>query len=145
MTELAADDGRTRLLTERGLQVALAGFAAAQLLTGIVIVTAPSLFHEWFANFGPKHPHLLRDVGTIYLATGVALAVSVRRPSWRQGAVGVLALQYAAHAVNHLVNVNNADPAWVGPFDLAVQVAGTAILLWLLGQVVQDPPHTRDS
>lgn len=146
MTGLAGDHhAPSRLLTERGLRIILAGFAVAQLVTGIVIVTAPSLFHEWFANFGPKHPHLLRDVGTIYLATGVALAVSVRRPSWRQGAVGVLALQYAAHAVNHLVDVNNAEPAWVGPFDLAVQVAGTAILLWLLGQVAQEPPRARDS
>lgn len=146
MTDLAADDGRrTRLLTERGLRITLAGFAVAQLLTGIVMVSAPSLFHEWFANFGPKHPHLLRDVGTIYLATGIALAVSVRRPSWRQGAVGVLALQYAAHAINHVVDVNNAEPAWVGPFDLAVQLAGTAILVWLLGQVAQEPRRARDS
>ena len=133
------------MLTERALRIILIVLAVAQLATGIVMVTAPSLFHEWFANFGPKHPHLLRDVGTIYLATGIGLLVSVRRPAWRPGVVGVLVLQYAAHAVNHLFDVNRAEPAWVGPFDLAVQVAGTVILAWLLTQVAQDSPRARDS
>lgn len=133
------------MLTERALRIILVGFAVAQLATGLVMVSAPSLFHEWFANFGPKHPHLLRDVGTIYLATGVGLLISVRRPGWRPGVVGVLVLQYAAHAVNHLVDINKADPAWVGPFDLAVEVAGTVILAWLLVQVTQDSPRARDS
>jgi hypothetical protein len=58
--------------------------------------------------------------------------VAVRRAGWRVPVLAVAFLQYALHSVNHLIDVGEADPEWLGPANL-VAVALTALLLgWML-------------
>ena len=52
--------------------------------------------------------------------------LAARRPSWRAPALALVGLQYALHALNHLLDVGDADPSWVGPFDLVSLAVGAA-------------------
>jgi hypothetical protein len=56
----------------------------------------------------------------------------VRRVSWRVPLLAFAVLQYALHALNHLVDVGEADPSWLGPANLALVVLSTALLAWML-------------
>ena len=85
-----------------------------------------------WGGFGPFNDHYVRDVSTFYLALVLALVVASRRPSWRAPVLWVALLQYAFHAVNHVVDVGDAEPGWVGPADvisLAIGAAAFALLL----------------
>ena len=55
------------------------------------------------------------DVATWYLALGAATLVSVRRVSWRVPVLALALVQYVLHALNHLIDIGEADPAWLGP------------------------------
>jgi hypothetical protein len=49
--------------------------------------------------------------------------------------VPVLALafiQYALHSVNHLIDVGEADPGWLGPANLVALLLATLLLGWML-------------
>jgi hypothetical protein len=96
----------------------LAVFAVLQLLTGALLWLAPGFFYEEVGPFGPRNDHYMGDLATWYLALGALVLVAVRRREWR-GPVLVLALlQNGLHAVNHLLDVGEADPAWLGPATL---------------------------
>jgi hypothetical protein len=105
--------------------------AGVQLVLGLSQAAAPGRFYDAVANFGARSDHTLRDVSTYYLASAVALAVAARRPSWRAPVLAVVGLQYVLHALNHLLDVGDADPSWVGPFDLASLAVGAALIGWL--------------
>jgi len=96
----------------------LAAFAALQLLTGALLWLAPGFFYEQVGPFGPRNDHYMGDLATWYLALGALALVAVRRREWR-GPVLALALgQNVLHAMNHLLDVGDADPAWLGPATL---------------------------
>jgi hypothetical protein len=42
------------------------------------------------------------------------------------------ALQYGLHALNHLLDIGDADPGWVGPFDFITLAAVAAVFLFAL-------------
>lgn len=105
--------------------------AGVQLLIGLSQALAPGRFYDAIANFGARNDHFLRDVATYYLASAAALAIAARRPSWRAPVLAVVGFQYALHALNHLMDVGDADPSWVGPFDFVSLAAGTLLIGWL--------------
>jgi hypothetical protein len=105
--------------------------AGVQLLLGLFQAAAPGRFYDAIADFGARNDHFLRDVATYYLASGLALAIAARRPSWRAPVLAVVGLQYALHTLNHLLDVGDADPSWVGPFDFVSLAIGTALIGWL--------------
>ena len=72
------------------------------------------------------------DTATWYLANGAALLLAVRRPSWRLPVLFLTAVQYALHSFNHLLDVGEADPGWLGPANLVSLVLATALLGWML-------------
>jgi hypothetical protein len=113
------------------LRTGLLAVAAVQLATGLWLALAPRSFYSALADFGPRNVHDLRDMAAFYLASGVVLGVAVARPSWRAPALALVGLQFALHAVNHLVDVGDADPSWIGWFDLLSLAAGAG-LLWVL-------------
>ncbi|HWH96251.1 MAG TPA: DUF4345 family protein [Baekduia sp.] len=113
------------------LRVGLLAVAVVQLATGLWLAIAPGSFYDAIADFGPRNEHDLRDMAAFYLASAIVLAVAARRPSWRAPALALVGLQFALHAVNHLVDIADADPSWVGPFDLVSLLAGTALILAL--------------
>jgi hypothetical protein len=100
------------------LRAGLWALAALQLVTGLALAVVPGTFYSAIADFGPRNEHDLRDMAAFYLASAVVLAVAAGRPSWRAPALALVGLQSALHALNHLADVANADPSWVGPFDL---------------------------
>jgi hypothetical protein len=113
------------------LRVGLIALAAAQLVQGLLLVVAPGAFYDAVANFGPRNDHDLRDMAAFYLASSVVLAVAVSRPSWRAPTLALIGLQYALHTLNHLLDAGDADPSWVGVFDVVSLAAGALLIGWL--------------
>src|SRR3954469_195782 len=113
------------------LRAGVLTLAGVQLVQGLLLLLTPGSFYDAVANFGPENHHDLRDMAAFYLASGIVLVVAAGRPSWRAPALALVGLQFALHALNHLVDVGDADPGWVGPFDLLSLAAGT-LLIWAL-------------
>ena len=114
------------------MPVLLAIFGVIQLLTGALLWLAPGFFYDEIGPYGPRNDHYMADLATWYLALGVVLFVAIRRTAWRVPVLCVLVLQYALHTVNHLIDVSEADPGWLGPADLASLVLTTILLGWML-------------
>ena len=115
-----------------GLRAGVLTLAAVQLVTGLSLLISPSRFYDAIADFGPYNPHDLRDMAAFYLASAVVLAVAATsRPSWRAPALALVGLQYALHALNHLLDVGDANPGWVGPLDVVSLALGALALGWL--------------
>lgn len=113
--------------TATALRAGITVLACVQLGLGIFMVVAPGSFYEALAHFGPANDHLIRDVGAFYLALGAGLLISLARPTWRAPMLVVGAVWYALHAANHALDIGRADPAWVGPADLALLVLGAVV------------------
>jgi hypothetical protein len=111
------------------MKTALIAFAALQLLTGALLWLAPGFFHDEIGPFGPRNDHYMGDLATWYLALGVVVLAAVRRPQWRVPVLALAVLQNALHAFNHLLDVGEADPEWLGPATLLSLVALTAVLV----------------
>jgi hypothetical protein len=107
-------------------------FATVQLVLGVLLWVAPGFFHEDIGPFGPRNDHYMGDLATWYLALGAALLVAFRRPSWRVPVLAVTFAQYALHSLNHLIDISEADPSWLGPADFASLLLATAVLGWML-------------
>ncbi len=99
-----------------------------QLGLGVWQALSPGTFFDALADFGARNDHFLRDISTMYLALGVVLVVAINRPSWRVPVLAFAALQYGLHSINHLIDIGDADPGWIGPFDF-VTLALTALAL----------------
>jgi hypothetical protein len=120
------------------LRSGLLGLAGVQLITGLLLAFAPGAFYDAIADFGPRNEHDLRDMAAFYLASAVVLGVAARRPSWRAPALALVGLQFALHAINHLVDIGDADPSWVGPFDAVTLAAGTLLVVLLYRAAARD-------
>ena len=121
--------------TDRRERVVAAGTLAlglVQLGLGVWMAVAPESFFDAIGGFGPFNDHYVRDVSTFYLALGVGLVVASRRPTWRVPVLWVALLQYGFHVVNHIVDVGDAEPGWVGPADVVSLAAGAAAFVLLL-------------
>ncbi len=116
----------------------LLALAAAQLVIGLWLAIDPGGFYDALANFGPRSDHALRDTAAFYLAAAVALFVASRRPAWRMPVLAVVGLQYAFHSVNHLIDVADSDPAWVGWFDLVSLVLVGAVIAYALREASKE-------
>jgi hypothetical protein len=100
--------------SERVLVIALIVIGVYHLALGALMVLAPDTFFEEIGPFGVQNDHYIHDVATYNLAAGVVSLVAVRRPSWRLPVLVFLVLQFALHTVNHLVDIDEADPEAVG-------------------------------
>ncbi|HEY6758866.1 MAG TPA: hypothetical protein VI318_05225 [Baekduia sp.] len=110
------------------LRPGLLALAGLQFVTGAWMVVAPGAFYTVIADFGPRNEHDLRDMAAFYLSSAIVLAVAAQRPSWRAPALALVGLQFGFHALNHLADIANADPSWVGPFDLVTLAAATVLI-----------------
>lgn len=125
---------------ERALKPVLLVFAAAQLAIGVLQWATPAFFYDHIGPFGPRNDHYLGDVATFYLALGAAAFVAAGRPSWRVPVLAIAVLQGALHSINHLIDIGNADPAWLGPFDFVSLLATTVLLAWMLSIAYRSAP-----
>ena len=115
------------------MRQALLLLAAVQLFLGAFLVIAPGTFADTIAPYGSgAESHYLRDIGTFYLAIGAALLLAVRRVSWRVPVLFLVTLQYAMHTVNHLVDIADTDPGWLGPFNFVSLALLTFVTGWVL-------------
>jgi hypothetical protein len=99
---------------------------------------APASFHAAVAPFGVRNEHLLRDLSTVSLALGAAVLVAATRPTWRVPVVAITLLQFALHTLNHLLDIGQADPGWLGPAS-AVALGLATVALALTLRAAQQP------
>jgi len=103
-----------------------------QLALAIFMAVAPGTFHSAIGPFGSTNDHYLRDLATYNAAFGAGSLIAVRLASWRIPVLALTVMQFALHSVNHLVDIDKADPTWVGYFDFFALALTTAMLVWLL-------------
>lgn len=103
-----------------------------QLALAIFMAAAPGTFHSAIGPFGSTNDHYLRDLATYNAAFGAGSLIAVRMASWRIPVLALTVIQFALHSVNHLVDIDKADPTWVGYFDFFALALTTAMLVWLL-------------
>ncbi len=113
------------------LQVGLAVFALYSFVVAALMVFAPHTFFVDIGPFGVQNDHYLRDTATFEAAFGFALTVAVWRKSWRVPVLCCVALQFALHSINHLADIGEAHPHWLGPADFISLTAATLVLVWL--------------
>jgi hypothetical protein len=101
------------------------------LALGAFMVAAPKTFYEEIGPFGPYNDHYVRDTATFNLAFGVVLLVALVRERWRVPVLAFGALQYGFHVLNHIWDIDDADPTWVGPVDAIVLALIGIFLGWL--------------
>jgi hypothetical protein len=118
-------------MSERLLRALLAVLGLLQITVGGWMLFATHSFGTTIAPFEGFNNHDLRDFASFYLALGLALLVAATRPTWRFPILVLGTLEYSFHTINHAIDVNNADPNWLGPTELIVVAAGTATFAWL--------------
>jgi hypothetical protein len=133
---------RPRVQARRGgvVRAALLGLGAYLAGLSILMLISPSTFHSTLGPFGALNDHYTRDAATFQLSLGVLALVAAQRPSWRLPALLVLTMQFGLHALNHLADITEADPRWVGPADLVGLIAATVVLGWLLVRLRREEP-----
>ena len=123
-------------MNEARLRTILLVAAVYHLLLGAFMFFAPGGFYDSLGKFPPKNTHYIKDVSTFYIALGVIFYLSIYRRSWRTPVLLFAALEYALHALNHLIDVNKASTPFVGWFDLfaltliALILAALASFAW---------------
>jgi hypothetical protein len=136
-------------MNEARLRTILLVAAAYHLLLGAFMFFAPGAFYDSLGKFPPENHHYIKDVSTFYIALGAVLWVSVRRRTWRVPLLVFAMLEYAIHAINHLVDVNEATSAFTGWFDffslalITLILAALATFAWRV-HPEPDPESTPD-
>jgi hypothetical protein len=114
------------------MRALLAVFAVAQLVLGALLWLAPGFFFDEIGPYGVRNDHYMGDLATWYLALGALALVAVRRASWRLPVLALALVQYALHSVNHLIDVGDAHPSWLGPANLVSLVLTCVLLGWMV-------------
>jgi hypothetical protein len=116
------------------MRILLIVFAVTQILLGLLLWVTPGFFYDEIGPFDSRNDHYMGDLATFYLALGAVGLIAVRRESWRLPVLTLAVIAYALHSLNHLIDVGDADPSWLGPADLAAVLLSTLLLGWMLGQ-----------
>jgi hypothetical protein len=110
----------------------LIAFGAVQLVLGALLWLAPGFFFDEIGPYPPRNDHYMADLATFYLALGAVTLVAVRRERWRVPVLAMALIQYALHSLNHLIDIGDADPSWLGPANFASLLLTSALLAWML-------------
>jgi hypothetical protein len=121
-------------MTERNLEVVLWVIVAYHVGTGLLAMLAPATFFDEIGKYGAENTHYVGDVGSFILAYGIAVAISIRVPSWRVPVLWVGALWYGLHAVNHVFDTGEARTDARGWTDTLLLAFG-GVLFASLAQV----------
>ena len=116
----------------RFMRILLIVFAVGQLALGLGLWLAPGFFYDEIGPYGLRNDHYMADLATFYLALGAASLVAVRRASWRLPVLAFALIQYALHSLNHLIDIGESDPSWLGPANFASLLLTTLLLGWML-------------
>jgi hypothetical protein len=118
-------------VTEPTLRAVLAVIAAYHVITGALALIAPGTFFDEIGRYGIENSHYVGDVGAFTIAFGVALGVAVVRPSWRVPILGLGALWYGFHAINHAFDTGEARSESRGWTDSVLLALGALGAVWL--------------
>jgi hypothetical protein len=118
-------------VSEPNFRAVLLVFGASQLALAAWMIVSPGSFFDSIAGFGTQNDHYIRDTATFPLAIGIGLLLDAGRPSWRFPVLVISAVWYLAHSINHLVDIGESDPGWVGPADFVVIFLNGVALLGL--------------
>jgi hypothetical protein len=121
------------------MRALLAAFAAVQVLTGGLLWLAPGFFHEEIGPYGVRNDHYMGDLATWHLALGAVSLVAIRSSAWRVPVLALAFLQLALHSLNHLIDVGEAEPGWLGPANFASLALATLLLAWMLRTEIREP------
>jgi hypothetical protein len=111
----------------------LLGFLGLYLIAvSLLMLVSPGTFFNEIAPFGIQNDHYIRDGASFQLALGVLALFAVREPALRPVALVVITLQFVIHTVNHLVDINATDHAWLGPADFIALALMSALAILLL-------------
>jgi hypothetical protein len=121
------------------MRALLSVFASVQVLTGAGLWLTPGFFHDEIGPYGVRNDHYMGDLATWYLALGAVTFVAVRHTGWRVPVLALAFIQYALHSINHLIDVGEADPGWLGPANLVSLLLATALLGWMLRTEAEAP------
>jgi hypothetical protein len=119
------------MIGERALKAILILIAAYHVVTGGMALIAPDTFFEEIGMYGVENSHYVGDVGAFILAFGVAVGISVVRPSWRAPILWLGALWYGFHAINHAFDTGEARSEARGWGDTALIAFGALASAWL--------------
>lgn len=132
----AGSDARVPL---DGIGAALVAFGVLNVITGLGLAFAPGFFFESVGPYGVRNDHYMGDLATYYVALGAALIAAARWRSWRVPVLAIGVVQGLLHAFNHLIDINEARPAWIGPSNLiSLTVLGALLVLLLVAAVRRD-------
>jgi hypothetical protein len=112
----------------------LIAFGAGQLVLGFLLWVTPGFFYEEIGPYPPRNDHYMADVATFYLALGAVTLVAVSRERWRVPVLAFALIQYALHAANHLIDIGESEPSWLGPANFVSLLLTTGLLAWMLRQ-----------
>ena len=129
MRQEAAEHARTRRLA---LRPALGALGVGHLALGATMALSPRGFFDSIATYGAYNDHYIRDTSTFYLALGAVMLVAAARSSWQVPVLAFATLEYLLHVVNHLWDIGDSDPGWIGPFNAVTLALVGVLLLWLL-------------
>ncbi len=117
----------------------LAAFALINILTALFAVIDPRGFYDAVGPFPPYNDHYVRDAaGAMVGSLGVAQAIAVARRNWRVGVLGYSVLHFAFHAVNHLVDIGDAEDDSIGVGDFVSLTIGALLVGWLLVRAMRE-------
>jgi hypothetical protein len=114
------------------MRAILAAFAAVQVLTGALLWLVPGFFHDEIGPYGVRNDHYMGDLATWHLALGAAAVVAVRRTAWRVPVLALSVLQLGLHSLNHLIDVGEAEPEWLGPANFVALALATVLVALML-------------
>jgi UPF0716 family protein affecting phage T7 exclusion len=117
----------------------LAVFGAVQVVLGLLLWLTPGFFFDEIGPYGVRNDHYMGDLATWYLALGAVTFVAVRHTGWRVPVLALAFIQYALHSINHLIDVGEADPGWLGPANLVSLLLATLLLGWMLRTETEAP------
>ena len=113
----------------------LAGIGAYLVGLSLVMLVAPGTFFSEVGPFGVRNDHYIRDAASFQLALGILALLAAAWREVRPAAVIVIGLQFFLHALNHLIDIDEADPRWVGAADFLGLAGGCVVLGWLFWRV----------
>lgn len=114
------------------MKVLLVVFGVVQVVLGLLLWLTPGFFFDEIGPYGVRNDHYMGDLATWYLALGAVALLSVQRVGWRLPVLVLAFAQNTLHAVNHVIDVGEADPDWLGPANLVSLVLASVLLAWML-------------
>lgn len=135
------------MINRRYFLFTLVMLGAIQVIVGLWLALSPQSFYESVSTYGSENDHFLRDFSSVYLAMGLGLLLSVKIAGWRVPVLFIVCVQYLVHTLNHLLDIGDAHPAWLGLFNFLVLAFLTVIffsLLQLARRASEEAPGRKD-